>query len=100
MSYLDVYKKLKERERSLTEEKFCTDYLDKSKHYLSMCKSRQIDISDSALLLLYGNLRAMSNSWKQIASTSQKETRSAQNHVFFKELAELVMNELEQRVTH
>ena len=39
MSYRVIYEKLKQHDRTLTEERFSVDYLNRSKHYLSMCKA-------------------------------------------------------------
>ena len=69
-TYQIIYEKLKNRDSSLTEERFCLDYLDRSYHYTSMCKATSTDISDSALLALYRSLLGFSTTWKAIAEAT------------------------------
>jgi len=58
-TYELIYEELKNKDSTLTEERFCLDYLDRSYHYTSMCKASHVDISDSALLALYRNLNGI-----------------------------------------
>ena len=92
-TYQIIYEELKNRDRSLTEEKFCLDYLDRSYHYTSMCKATSTDISDSALLALYRNLNGLSTTWKEIAESSSLSTSSRTwgNYLFFTKLSGVVL---------
>ena len=102
MTVLDeIRTKLNEREtKAISDNKFSQDYLGRSRSYLSVLKHKQMDISNTALLSLYGNLKGASESWKEIAESSPQAatSRSAQNYRFFSELTELVWKELEERV--
>ena len=95
-TYQIIYEELKNRDNTLTEERFCLDYLDRSYHYTSMCRATSINISDSALLALYRNLKGLSNAWKEIAESTSMSTssRAWENHLFFTKLSELVWREM------
>lgn len=75
MNYKIIYNKLKEHDIKLTEEKFSTDYLGMSKHYISMCKSRKVDISVRAVLRLSNNLKQLSDLWYQISQACDSRLR-------------------------
>lgn len=93
MNYIDIYAKLKEQDRSLTEERFSADYLGMSKHYISMCKSRKVGISSTALLQLWANLKALSKLWQQIEDTSTESvaSRARTKADYYEELAGMVL---------
>ena len=69
MSYRVIYEKLKQHDRTLTEERFSVDYLNRSKHYLSMCKATGKDISSEAKLNLWLNLLSIGNTWADISAS-------------------------------
>ena len=96
-TYQIIYEELKNRDSSLTEERFCLDYLNRSYHYTSMCKASHLDISDSSLLALYRSLNGLAITWKDIADNSPDapQSRAHQNHLFFLHLAGLVWVELQ-----
>lgn len=98
MDYKIIYDKLKERDRALTEEKFSTAYLGMSKHYVSMCKSREVDISNGAVLQLWAYLNKLGTLWEEIASTGTLPGygRATSNARFFKELADLTLDQVKQ----
>ena len=95
-TYQIIYEELENRDSSLTEERFCLDYLDRSYHYTSMCKASHVDISDSALLALYRSLLGLSITWKEIAESSSMSTssRTWQNYLLFKKLSEVVFGDI------
>ena len=95
-TYELIYEELKNKDSSLTVERFCLDYLDRSYHYTSMCKASHIDISDSALLALYRSLLGLSTTWKEIAESSSMSTssRTWQNYLLYKRLSEVVLLEI------
>ena len=103
MTVLDeIRTKLNERETTaISDNKFSQEYLGRSRSYLSVLKHKKMDISNTALLSLYGNLKGTSESWREIAdqSSDAATSRSAQNHRFFSELTALVWNELDERVS-
>jgi hypothetical protein len=93
MEYRAIYEKLKQHDRTLTEERFSIDYLNRSKHYLSMCKATGRDISSEAKLNLWLNLLSIGNTWAEIsASDSTGELQRANyNARLFAELANEVI---------
>lgn len=100
-TYQIIYEQLKNRDSSLTEEQFCIDYLDRSYHYTSMCRANNIDISDSASLALYRNLKGLSIIWKEIAESSAMPatSRTWQNHLLYKRLSEIVLADITEEVS-
>ena len=89
MSYRVIYEKLKQHDRTLTEERFSVDYLIRSKHYLSMCKATGRDISSEAKLNLWLNLLSIGDAWADISAsdaTGELE-RAKYNANVFTELA-------------
>lgn len=98
---IEIKQMLSDREsRGLSDNRFSIEYLNRSRSYFSVMKHQNKDISASALLALYGNLKSISNTWKEIADMSQHtaDKRSVQNHIFFLELSEIVWGELRSRV--
>lgn len=93
MDYKDIYIKLKEQDKSLTEERFSTDYLGMSKHYISMCKARKVGISDKAVLRLWRNLKGLSKLWLQIETDNEARVsvRAKAKAGYYEELAEMVL---------
>jgi hypothetical protein len=92
----EVRRQLERRDPAgLSDNAFSQQYLDRSRSYMSVVKHTGTDVSDSALLALYRNLYGMSCTWREIAETSPlSATRAIQNHVFYKELADLVFGTL------
>lgn len=96
MTYQNIFEKLKNRDSSLTEEQFCLEYLNRSYHYTSMCKATSVNISESALLALYRNLKGLAVLWHDIAveSSMASSTRTWQNYLFYKSLSEVVWRDV------
>lgn len=96
MEYKDIYLKLKQHDNSLTEERFCVDYLNRSSHYLSMCKSTGRDISSEAKLNLWLNLQYIGKTWTDIAESAEPGvlTRACYNAGIFNALAGDVRNHI------
>lgn len=93
MDYRDIYEKLKQHDRSLTEERFSVNYLNRSKHYLSMCKATGKDISSEAKLNLWLNLLSIGNTWADISASdlTGELQRASYNASIFAELASEVI---------
>ena len=89
MEYRAIYEKLKQHDRTLTEERFSVDYLNRSKHYLSMCKATGRDISSEAKLNLWLNLLSIGNTWADISASdlTGELQRANYNASIFSELA-------------
>ena len=89
MQYKVILEKLREHDRTLTEERFSVHYLNRSKHYVSMCKATGKDISSEAKLNLWLNLLSIGNTWADIsASDSTGELQRANyNATIFTALA-------------
>ena len=66
MIAMKIFEQLKTFDTKLTLSKFCTDYLGMSRNYIFVKKHREEDISNDALLNLYGALRATQTIYKQI----------------------------------
>lgn len=94
MKYRDIYKKLKDHDRTLTEERFSVDYLNRSKHYLSMCKATGKDISSEAKLNLWLNLLSIGDIWSDISASdlTGELQRADYNASIFAELASEVIS--------
>ena len=93
MSYRVIYEKLKQHDRTLTEERFSVDYLNRSKHYLSMCKATGRDISSEAKLNLWLNLLFIGQTWSDISASdlTGELQRADYNASIFTELASEVI---------
>ena len=66
MIAMKIFEQLKTLDTKLTLSKFSTDYLGKSRNYIFVKKHRDEDISNDALLNLYGALRATQKIYVQI----------------------------------
>lgn len=91
-----VYKRLKELDRTLTESRFCRDYLETSRSYLSRRRYSNADASDSVLLRLWKTLDDTAKAWDEIARTS-KTGIPRQRAATFRRLADDVFAELSER---
>ncbi len=102
MSHRVIYEKLKKHDRTLTEERFSIDYLNRSKHYLSMCNATGRDISSEAKLNLWLNLLSISNTWADIykADTSGRLQRANLNSQLFFALANDALLSIRQERTN
>jgi hypothetical protein len=56
-----IYGRLREHDRKLSKSRFCTDFLAKSRNYWFVCRHNDRDISNDALISLYGTLKVLSN---------------------------------------
>lgn len=95
MDYRVTFEKLKQHDRTLTEERFSMDYLNRSNHYLSMCRATDRDISSEAKLNLWLNLSYIGGIWANISAsaiTGELE-RADHNARLFTDLAnEVILN--------
>ncbi len=94
-----IYEQLRERDTRLSKSKFSREYLNKDRNYWFVCKYNNTDISNNALLSLYGNLRRYSCIWLELS-----EDGSTKNVAHYKErqrfvggLADTVLAEIEKR---
>ena len=94
MEYRAIYEKLKQHDRTLTEERFSVDYLNRSKHYLSMCKATGRDVSSEAMLNLWLNLLSIGDIWAEISASdlTGELQRASYNASIFAELANEVIH--------
>ena len=60
-----VFEHLRQRDNTLSKSRFAVDYLGKDRSYLFVRKHRQQDISNDALLRLYGELVGSHVAYKQ-----------------------------------
>ena len=98
---MKIFEQLKTFDTKLTLSKFSTDYLGKSRNYIFVKKHRDEDISNDALLYLYGTLRATQKIYTQILQdmncrefTNNYYRRCSERN---KELIQAVWNELDER---
>lgn len=94
-----IYNRLKERDRKLSKSSFCKIYLNKSRNYWFVLNHTNTEISDNALINLYGNLKGMANTWRNIGNDDSLEGNAIYKDCerFSQELADMVMNEIERR---
>ena len=61
-----VFEHLRQRDNTLSKSRFAVDYLGKDRSYLFVKKHRQQDISNDALLRLYGELVGSHAAYEQL----------------------------------
>lgn len=96
-----VYEQLKGFDNRLSKSKFSREYLNKDRNYWFVCRYNNTDISNNALLSLYGNLRRYSSIWLELSEDIG--TRNAAHYKerfrFMNGLADLALGELERRAS-
>ena len=94
-----IYEQLKEQDNTLSRSRFSREYLGRDRNYWFVCKNRGLDISDSVLLNLYGTLLGTSKLWDRCANSSSVKGNSVyrENGNFNKQLADIVLEEIERR---
>jgi hypothetical protein len=94
-----IYERLKEHDRKLSKSKFCTKFLCKSRNYWCCCNNMKREISNDALISLYGTLRTTSNVWEEISreNNSGASERYLAKYKSMMELAEMALGEIERR---
>lgn len=102
MDYRGIFEKLKQHDSTLTEERFSTDYLNRSKHYLSMCKATGRDLSSEARLNLWLNLMSIGETWADISASdlTGELGRASYNAGLFSGLAGEVIGYIKQVSQH
>ena len=96
MITIKVFNKLKERDNKLNYSQFSREYLGANRNYLHHCKHHNKDISDTALLTLFGNLKKPTKVWNELYEETKSE-RYLNNYEFYKTLTEEVFEEIERR---
>jgi len=94
-----IYEQLRAIDNRLSKSKFSREYLNKDRNYWFVCKYNDTDISNNALLSLYGNLRGYSRVWLQLADENETKHTAhyKERHKFMSGLADDVLGELERR---
>jgi hypothetical protein len=94
-----IYTQLKEKHRRLSKSQFCREYLNKDRNYWFVCRYNNTDISDTALMSLYGNLVGCSNTWFELAkdASNQAVEQYERNYLFNLNLADTVLEEIKSR---
>tara|TARA_R100001377_G_scaffold50843_2_gene29652 strand:+ start:7774 stop:8088 length:315 start_codon:yes stop_codon:yes gene_type:complete len=94
-----IYEQLRDIDNRLSKSKFSREYLGKDRNYWFVCRYNNTDISNNALLSLYGNLRRYSSIWLEMSE--DVSTRNAAHYKerfrFMNGLADLVLTEIERR---
>lgn len=94
-----IYEQLRERYSRLSKSKFSKNYLNKDRNYWFVCRYKKTEISNTALMSLYGNLRRNSDIFLRLSS--ERDSRGSEHcldgHVFMDRLADCVLNEIERR---
>ena len=86
-----VFEKLKQQDRKLTKKKFCNEYLGKSESYIYVMKHLGKEASNDALLKCYVGL-------KKTAEELEASGFTLQNYLNNKNMAEMVLKEIENKV--
>ena len=94
-----IYEQLNGFDRRLSKSKFSREYLNKDRNYWFVCRYNNTDISNNALLSLYGNLRRYSGIWLELSEdvTTRNAAHYKERHRFMSGLAEVVWGEIERR---
>lgn len=94
-----IYQELKGWDIRLSKSKFSREYLNKDRNYWFVCNYNKTDISNDALLSLYGNLRRYGEIWMQLSEDkgSHNRDRYQRRYRFMLELADVAMEEIERR---
>ena len=83
----------------IRKSKFSREYLNKDRNYWFVCRYNNTDISNNALLSLYGNLRRYSSIWLEMSEDigTRNTAHYRERHRFMNGLANLALTEIEQR---
>lgn len=94
-----IYEQLKNIDNRLSKSKFSREYLNKDRNYWFVCRYNKTDISNNALLSLYGNLRRYSAIWLEMSEDVSTRTSKhyRERHRFMNGLADVVLGEIEKR---
>lgn len=94
-----IYEQLRNRDTRLSKSKFSREYLNKDRNYWFVCRYNNTDISNNALLSLYGNLRRYSSIWLEMSEDigTRNTAHYRERHRFMNGLANLALTEIEQR---
>ena len=94
-----IYEQLRNRDARLSKSKFSREYLNKDRNYWFVCRYNNTDISNNALLSLYGNLRRYSGIWLEMSEdvSTRNAAHYKERHRFMSGLADVVLTEIEQR---
>ena len=94
-----IYEQLKNRDMRLSKSKFSREYLNKDRNYWFVCRYNNTDISNNALLNLYGNLRRYSCIWLEMSEdvSTRNTAHYKERHRFMNGLADVVLSEIEKR---
>ena len=95
-----IFNALKQQDQTLTRSKFSREYLGRDSNYWFVCRARQKDISDSALLKLYGQLKKRVDDPPAMANVGEEVgmRRDGLNQLVYLAWAELERRASDQRV--
>ncbi len=96
-----IYEQLKDFDNRLSKSKFSREYLSKDRNYWFVCRYNNTDISNNALLSLYGNLRRYSDIWLEMSEdvSTRNGAHYKKRQRFMSGLADEVLEEIERRAT-
>jgi len=94
-----IYEQLRGFDNRLSKSKFSREYLNKDRNYWFVCRYNKTDISNNALLSLYGNLRRYSSIWLEMSEdiSTRNAAHYIERHRFMNGLADVALGELERR---
>ena len=94
-----IYEQLKNIDNRLSKSKFSREYLSKDRNYWFVCRYNNTDISNNALLSLYGNLRRYSSIWLEMSEDigARNTAHYKERYRFMSGLADVVLGEIERR---
>lgn len=70
---MEIYGELKRRDKGLSQRRFATEYLERSEAYLFSNNYYGRDISKSAAVALYNNLKGMADTWATLYAETQRD---------------------------
>ena len=94
-----IYEQLRDFDSRLSKSKFSREYLNKDRNYWFVCRYNKTDISNNALLSLYGNLRRYSSVWLEMSEdiSTRNAAHYEMRYKFMSGLADVVLCEIERR---
>lgn len=95
-----IFYELKQKDRKLSKSRFSREYLGMDRNYIFVCNySNSGQVSNNALLNLYGNLKYSSNMYLELQQDDPDKTvqHYENQHLFMKRLSDTVMEEIQRR---
>ena len=83
---MDIYIQLKQHDSKLSQRRFSTEYLERSEAYLFSNNYYGRNVSKSAAVALYNNLKSIADTWATLYTETRRERYRA-NYTLYEALA-------------